>query len=125
MSDIRVLIVEDDPFIAMDIESALAAQLGERAELIVVESLDEARRMAGHELSCALLDIDVVGGKTFEVAASLLERGTPFAFVSGSAPHEVPQPLREVRFLRKPFSTADIATFVSSAIGREEEPQVA
>ena len=30
MSDIRVLIVEDDPFIAMDIESALAAQLGDR-----------------------------------------------------------------------------------------------
>ena len=28
MADIRVLIVEDDPFIAMDIESAVAEQLG-------------------------------------------------------------------------------------------------
>ena len=27
MADIRVLIVEDDPFIAMDIESAVADQL--------------------------------------------------------------------------------------------------
>lgn len=124
MTDIRVLIVEDDPFIAMDIESALADQFGDRAELIVVESLDEARRMVGFELSCALLDIDVVGGKTFEVAERLLARGTPFAFVSGSAPADVPPPLREVHFLRKPFSTADIATFVSSAIYREDEPQL-
>ena len=29
MADIRVLIVEDDPFIAMDIESAVADELGD------------------------------------------------------------------------------------------------
>jgi hypothetical protein len=85
MSDIRILIVEDDPFIAMDIEAAL-------------------------------LEIDVVGGKTFDVAASLLQSGTPFAFVSGSLPNDVPKSLRDVRFLRKPFSTREIASFVSSAV---------
>jgi DNA-binding NtrC family response regulator len=117
MTDIRVLIVEDDPFIAMDIESAVAEQLGAGAELIVVESVTQARRASAAKLSCALLDIDVVGGKTFEVAASLLEKGTPFAFVSGSTPSDVPEPLRTVPFLRKPFSINDIASFVSGAIG--------
>ena len=39
MADIRVLIVEDDPFIAMDIETAVAEQLGDGVELIVVESV--------------------------------------------------------------------------------------
>ena len=116
MSDIRVLIVEDDPFIAMDIESAVAEQLGSRAELIVVESLTQARRVSASKLSCALLDIDVVGGKTFDVAASLLENETPFAFVSGSTPADVPEDLRTVRFLRKPFSTHEIARFVSDAV---------
>lgn len=119
MSDIRVLIVEDDPFIAMDIESALAEQLGSAAELIVVESLTQAHRASTSRLSCALLDIDVVGGKTFDVAASLLERGTPFAFVSGSTPSEVPEGLRSVPFLRKPFSTRDIASFVSEAVSTQ------
>ena len=47
----------------------------------------------------------------------LQETGTPFAFVSGSAPHEVPATLRDVRFLRKPFSTREIAAFVKSAVG--------
>ena len=119
MSDIRILIVEDDPFIAMDIESAVADQLGADAELIIVESLADARIAAATRLSCALLDIDVVGGKTFDVAKSLLDRGTPFAFVSGSTPSEVPVPLRDVHFLRKPFSTNEIARFVSKAIDVE------
>lgn len=119
MNDIRILIVEDDPFIAMDIESAVADRLGGGAEVIVVESIAEAQAAASRRLSCALLDIDVVGGKTFDVAAGLLERGTPFAFVSGSAPADVPKPLRNVRFLRKPFSTSEITAFVSSAIQRD------
>ena len=117
MADIRVLIVEDDPFIAMDIESAVAEQLGDGVELIIVESVAEARRMTAKQLACALLDIDVVGGKTFDVASILQETGTPFAFVSGSAPHEVPAGLRDVRFLRKPFSTREVAAFVRSAVG--------
>ena len=117
MADIRVLIVEDDPFIAMDIESAVADQLGDGVELIVVESVAEARRMTSQQLACALLDIDVVGGKTFDVASVLQDSGTPFAFVSGSAPHEVPAALRGVRFLRKPFSTREVAAFVKSAVG--------
>lgn len=116
MSDIRVLIVEDDPFIAMDIESAVAEQLGAEAELIVVGSVTQAHRASSSKLSCALLDIDVVGGKTFDVAANLLENGTPFAFVSGSARTDVPEELRTVPFLRKPFSTSEIASFVSGVI---------
>uniref|UniRef100_A0A9E7ZJX6 Response regulator n=1 Tax=Bosea sp. NBC_00436 TaxID=2969620 RepID=A0A9E7ZJX6_9HYPH len=116
MADIRVLIVEDDPFIAMDIESAVADQLGDGVELIVVESVAEARRMTAEPLACALLDIDVVGGKTFDVASALQDIGTPFAFVSGSAPHEVPAALRGVRFLRKPFSTREVAAFVKNAV---------
>ncbi len=116
MPEIRILIVEDDPFIAMDLEMAVSDQFGDRAELIVVESLEDAHRAVASPIYCALLDIDVIGGKTFDVAASLMSKGTPFAFVSGSAPHEVPQALRQARFLRKPFSTRDIANFVSSAL---------
>lgn len=125
MAEIRVLIVEDDPFIAMDIETAVAEQLGDGVELIVVESVAQARRVAAGRLSCALLDIDVLDGKTFEVADALLRTGTPFAFVSGSAPHEVPKPLRQARFLRKPFSTREVAAFVMGAIGGAARESIA
>lgn len=118
MAGIRVLIVEDDPFIAMDIESAVSEELGGDAELIVVESVSQARRAADQPLDCALLDIDVVGGKTFAIAASLRARGTPLAFVSGSAPSEVPPELRDVRFVRKPFSADELGRFVSKAVNK-------
>ena len=119
MSDIRILIVEDDPFIAMDIETAVADQLGPAVELIVVDSVSQAQRAAtAAKISCALLDIDVVGGKTFDVAANLLQKGTPFAFVSGSTPSDVPEMLRKVRFLRKPFSTREITSFVTAAVAQ-------
>ncbi len=123
MSEIRILIVEDDPFIAMDIESAVAEQLGAGAELIIVESVKQAQTISASMLSCALLDIDVVGGKTFDVAASLLQKGTPFAFVSGSTPGDVPEHLRQVRFLRKPFTTREIANFVSDAVAKRDKAQ--
>lgn len=118
MAGIRVLIVEDDPFIAMDIESAVSEELGDDAELIVVDSVSQARRAADQPLDCALLDIDVVGGKTFSIAASLRARGTPLVFVSGSAPSEVPPELRDVRFVRKPFSADELGRFVSKAVNK-------
>lgn len=118
MSDIRILIVEDDPFIAMDIESAVSEKLGDEVELIVVESVSQARRAADMPIACALLDIDVVGGKTFGLAASLRDKGTALAFVSGSAPSDVPADLRDIRFMRKPFSTGEIVRFVCKAVNR-------
>ncbi len=82
----RILIVEDDPFIAMDIEAAVLDDLGHGTEVIVVDSLRDAQNLAEDDVDCALLDVDVVGGKTFDVALKLRARGTPFAFVSGSCP---------------------------------------
>ena len=118
MAGIRVLIVEDDPFIAMDIESAVSEELGGDAELIVVDSVSQARRAADQPIDCALLDIDVVGGKTFAIAASLRAKGTPLVFVSGSAPSEVPPELRDIRFVRKPFSADELGRFVSTVVNK-------
>lgn len=118
MCGIRILIVEDDPFIAMDIESAVSEELGDEAELVVVDSVSQARRAADQPVSCALLDIDVVGGKTFGIAESLRARGTPLVFVSGSAPNEVPPELRDVSFVRKPFSADELGRFVAKAVNK-------
>lgn len=112
----RILIVEDDPFIAMDIEAAVLDDLGPRTEVIVVDSLAEAQTLAEDSVHCALLDVDVVGGKTFEVALKLRARGTPFAFVSGSLPSDLPAELRGATFVRKPFHSRDILGFVTSAL---------
>ena len=93
---LRILILEDDPFIAWDLQAIVE---GEGHEVVgVCNSLVEARRRLSETFDFALLDIDVTDGKSFELAASLLERHIPFAFVSASRPSELPVHLRGASF---------------------------
>ena len=102
----RILILEDDPFIALDLQSIVE---GEGHEVVgVFDSLAQARKHLGDRFDFALLDIDVTDGKSFELAASLLDRHIPFAFVSASRPSELPVHLRGASFIPKPFEEATI-----------------
>lgn len=114
MSKPRILIVEDDPLIALDLEIIVADQVP--AEVVVVASVAEAREEIAEPVNLALLDIDVVDGKTFELAEMLRARRTPIVFVSGSRPHEVPPSLRDVRFIAKPFRPERIEQTVAAVL---------
>jgi len=97
----RVLILEDDPFIALDLQSIVE---GDGHEVVgSFESIADAFGHLGDGFDCALLDIDVADGKSFGIAAELMERQIPFAFVSASRPSDVPQHLKGVTFIPKPF----------------------
>jgi len=98
---VRILILEDDPSIALDLQAILEEEGYEIVD--VIGSLAEAHRSLDGSFDCALLDIDVIGGKSFGVAETLRERHIPFAFVSASRPSEVPQSLRDAAFIAKPF----------------------
>jgi DNA-binding response OmpR family regulator len=98
---VRILILEDDPAIALDLQAILEEEGHEVAG--VVGSLAEAHRSLDGAFDCALLDIDVIGGKSFGIAETLCSRHIPFAFVSASRPTDVPQPLRHAAFIPKPF----------------------
>lgn len=108
----RVLIVEDDPFVALDLESIV--QDASDAEVLVAPSLADARsilRVAGHSLpDFAFLDIDLMDGRVFEIARLLRERRIPFVFVSASARAEVPLALRDAPFIPKPYRVWQIAS---------------
>ena len=102
----RILILEDEPCIAMDLEAIVEADGHELVGMF--GSLAEAREHLGDGFDFALLDIDVTDGKSFEIAAALFERRIPFAFVSASRPSEVPAGFRNASFIRKPFEEAAI-----------------
>ncbi|WP_439574030.1 response regulator [Phreatobacter sp.] len=105
----------------MDIEAAVMDHLGDRTEIIVTNNLREAQGLAADAVHCALLDVDVIGGKTFDLARELRQRGTPFAFVSGSLPSDLPEELSGAAFVRKPFRPRDIVGFVSTALVQQED----
>lgn len=115
----RVLIVEDDPFVALDLESIVQdaleamAQDAPEAQVHVAPSLADARNVMHaadfHAADFAFLDIDLMDGRVFEIARLLRERSVPFAFVSASARAEVPQALRDAPFIAKPYKVWQIA----------------
>src|SRR4051812_18106087 len=114
----RVLIVEDDPMVALDLEAIVLGAAD--ADVEVANSVKDASRVLRESaFDAALLDIDVLDGKTFAVAHLLAECGTPFVFVSGARQDEVPPPLRQVPFLPKPYDPQDIErTFLARLADR-------
>jgi CheY-like chemotaxis protein len=102
----RILIVEDDPLIALDLQIIVE---GEGHEVMgPVATLTEAHAYLNESFDFAFLDIDVVGGQTFEVASRLNERSIPFAFVSASRRSDVPEQLGGVFFIAKPFTESAV-----------------
>lgn len=87
LDGVRVLLVEDDPLLLLDLELTLAG-----AGAVVVglcQTLDEAlTRSYPSDFAIAVLDFRL-GDETVSAVARLLEdRGVPFVFYTGQARHE-------------------------------------
>ena len=108
LRDRRILVVEDEFFIAMDLEIALqAAQaivLGPAAA--VQAGLDLVAREP--EISAAILDVNVRNVMVFPVADALLERSVPFLFATGERPDTIPRRFTGVKVYQKPVAAADL-----------------
>jgi len=112
---VRILILEDDPMIALDLQAILEAEGHEVPDAL--SSLSEAYRHLDDGFDCALLDVDVVGGKSFGVAEALIERQIPFVFVSASKPCDLPRPLQQAAFIAKPYDEQALLDSVSDIAG--------
>lgn len=100
---LRVLVVEDEALIGMEIESAVEA-LGHEVVGPIAE-LKSALDIADDEtLGCAILDVNIRGGYSYPVADLLLMRGVPVLFLSGYGTQTFPEKLREEARLAKPFT---------------------
>ena len=106
MKTFHILITEDEPLIAADLEMMVTDIV---PATVVVEGSVAATKEVLHEaLDFAFLDVDVTNGKTFEIAEILERKHVPFAFVSGSPQDQLPVELRSVPFIPKPFYAAQI-----------------
>jgi CheY-like chemotaxis protein len=103
---VRVLILEDDPFIGLDLMTIVE---GEGHQVVrLCDSVAEARGALAAGPDFALLDVEVADGTSYELATLLAARRIPFAFVSGSKRNDLPAHLRAVPFIAKPFLEATI-----------------
>jgi CheY-like chemotaxis protein len=115
----RILVVEDEALIAMEIEAQLLrlryVVLGPLAALD--EALEAARSLS---MDGALLDVNIKGGKIFPVADVLLARGIPVILSTGVGFEHLPPHLRVVTCLRKPFSARQLEAAVTEVFADSE-----
>jgi PAS domain S-box-containing protein len=117
----RVLVVEDEALIAMQIEQALAAsgchvvgpatRIGEAFDLLYAE-----------EVEAALLDVNVAGERSFAIADILTAKRIPFAFVTGfDGASTLPEHLRFAPVVNKPFESAQLEALVAQLAARRAQ----
>jgi len=97
----RILLVEDDPLTALQLQSVLEHA---GAEITTVAStLHEALDVTDEGLSAAVLDVNLDGEMSHAVAERLIARKVPIVFATGyDAAAMLPEHLRAVPTLQKP-----------------------
>ena len=80
----RILIVEDEPLIAMMLEDFIDAMGKQLRRSVATRCSPRSRRSSDETPDAVILDINLSGGeKSWPVADMLAERGIPFVFSSG------------------------------------------
>lgn len=100
----RILIVEDEPLIAMMLEDFIEV-LGKEVAGTADSVSDALRLIEGGGIDAAILDVNLRGGeKSWPIADALAAQGTPFLFASGGTSDLIADPHRDRVVLTKPFT---------------------
>ena len=108
---LRVLVVEDDYYLAHDEQSALETA-GATVIGPVARTEDALSLAGGSEIDCAVVDINLGAGPSFAVAAALRARSIPFVFTTGYDAAVIPEAFQNVERLEKPIDDADLVAAV-------------
>ena len=89
--------------------------------LLTVEAMAavDAAAIAGG-FDCAILDINIRGGNSYQVASMLLARGCPFVLATGYGGWSLPHDLVGEKKLTKPYSSWQLMDELRLMQGRVE-----
>lgn len=112
----RVLVVEDDYYLATDTARALK---GAGAQVIgpCATEADAREELAQTPSTCAVLDINLKGGRSFNLARELKRERVPFVFITGYDQEVIPDDLADVTRLQKPVQFREIVSALAGSLG--------
>lgn len=117
LEGMRVLVLEDEYLIAMDVEEICRDQGA--AQVTICGSLDELHDDASPPFDLAILDVMLGEASTLPFAKRLFEQRIPFVFATGYAESSDPFPdFAGVPVVTKPFMPADLLEALVAAVGR-------
>lgn len=113
---LKVLVVEDNMILALDVEEMLLRSGAERVE--VVSTVDEALQLLeDSRLDVALLDLKLGRGDSLPVARRLEDLGIPFVFATGYGERAViPPRFADIPVAGKPYSETLLARMLGEVL---------
>ena len=111
-----ILIVEDEPLIALDIAESFQMA---GASVMTAHQLHDGLRLAGHpDLSGAVLDFGLSDGEGTALCERLTERGVPFVLHTGY--QHVNEACRAGVLIPKPAAPAELVATVARLLASSE-----
>jgi DNA-binding response OmpR family regulator len=107
----RVLVAEDDPIIAMMLETMLAD--AGASEIVIAKTVKDAdAHVSNGHFDLAIFDRQLRDGVSFDVAAAAKAKGAAVIIASGAMDLGLPDGLQSSAVLSKPY---DVAAFLAAA----------
>lgn len=118
LAGLRILIVEDEGTVAFLLEEMLE-ELGceVAASAARVSRAEEAIRSTAVDL--ALLDVNLGGETSFDLARDLIRRAIPLVFSTGYGNGGLPPDLQGRPVLTKPFTSADLQQAMAEVLAED------
>jgi CheY-like chemotaxis protein len=116
MQSLNVLIVEDEPLIAMMMEALVEDVGGVSHGPFATLSPALAAVESGAEIDVALLDCNLGKVHSWPVADALAARGIPFAFTSGQGPKGIADRFADRPVFDKPVDEEKLKRFLRQHI---------
>jgi DNA-binding NtrC family response regulator len=111
----RVLLVEDEPLIALDAQDTLRESGA--VEIVWARNLTEAEAaIETGGLQAAILDLRLGSDSTLPLAQKLATLGVPFGFMTGFQDSGLPPDLKDRPFVTKPYSQDQLRKLLSQLI---------
>jgi signal transduction histidine kinase/CheY-like chemotaxis protein len=120
LSALRLLIVEDESLIALDLVARLELAGADVAAPVSTEK--QALRVIedGH-FDCALLDANLHGRPVHEIAAALTRRKIPFVFITGYGRTGLPTSFQQAPVLSKPVNDEQLLDAITGVVPRSRK----
>jgi DNA-binding response OmpR family regulator len=112
----RILVVEDEFFLADDLRQILHEQNVE--VLGPAATVTKALKVIRDEgpIDCAVLDVNLCGEVVYPISAVLGQRKIPFLFATGYGSTQIPAEFANILRLEKPFEPAALLTALETII---------
>ncbi len=113
---LRVMIVEDQALIAMDLEASLN-ESGAVVASVCASAAQALRALESTEIDAAILDFHLAGESSLAVAEALEKRGIPFIFATGQGDETaMPPRFAGKATMRKPYDVNQIMAALGEAL---------